>query len=86
MPSKSIKGQSPKRLESNRGPSFISVLRPFVSAWRRYMDLQSWALVVYAIIIVATGNLFTIAGLALLAAVAITILLYCLEKWLNKYE
>ena len=86
MPLKFRKEQAPDWFETNAGRSFLSVMRSIVSFWRGYIVLQSWALVVYAIIIVATGNLFTIAGLALAGAIAVVVVLYCLERWLKKYE
>jgi hypothetical protein len=85
MSSKSKKGsniQLPK-LRSRR--TFLSVIKVIVSTWRGYIELQSWALVAYAIIIVVTKNLFTIAGLALVGGIALTIILYYLDKSLKRY-
>jgi hypothetical protein len=76
---------SKSKMGTKSGRSFIPVIRLIVSIWRGYIDLQSWALVVYAIIIVATGNLFTIAGLVLAGGIVLTVLLYYLDKWLKKY-
>ena len=85
MSSKSKKGSNIRSPKLRSGQTFLSVIKLIVSIWRGYIELQSWALVAYAIIIVVTKNLFTIAGLALVGGIALTILLYYLDKLLKKY-
>ncbi len=85
MSPRSKPGSTNKSSESRSGRNVISMIKLIVSIWRGYIELQSWAIAAYAIIIVATGNLFTIAGLALVGGIALTILLYYLDKWLEKY-
>jgi hypothetical protein len=67
------------------GRPLVLVLRQLVSIWRRYIGLQSWALVVYAILLLATRNLLSIGGLVLAAATAFLVLLYYVDKWLAKF-
>ncbi len=62
----------------------VGAIRSAVAFWHGYAKLQSWALAVLAIIIILTGNLFTIAGLALAGAAALSIVLYYLDRWLNQ--
>ncbi len=85
MPSTTREEQIPKWFETSRGRSFLSVIRSIVSFWRGYIDLQSWALAVYAIIIVLDGKLFTSLGLVLVGAIALIVLLYFLDKWLANH-
>jgi hypothetical protein len=85
MPSKSGKAESLKWLESKAGRSFLTTLRSIVSFWRGYIDLHSWLLIFYLLVLVVSGNLFSIAGLVLALGAALYVILYFLEKWLSDH-
>ncbi len=86
MSSKSRNERPEKRHPSGSRPSWLPVVRTIISFWRGNIDLHSWALVVYALIIVLMGKLFTVLGLVLVGAMAVLVLVYYLDKWLQKYE
>lgn len=86
MSSTTRNGQSKNKPVSSERRSWLRAVHSIISWWRGYIELQSWALVVYAVIIVATGHLFSTAGLVLVGAAALIVVLYFVDKWLDKYE
>jgi hypothetical protein len=66
--------------------NLIAFIRSIVSIWRGYIELNSWAIVGYFLILLFTHLLFSIAGLILVLGVALYVLLYFLEKWLDRHQ
>lgn len=86
MMSSSNKESKSTGMEPSRSRSILGTLRTLVVMWRRYIDLQSWAIAAYAAILLLTGNLFSPAGLILAGGILLTVILYCLDRWLATRE
>jgi hypothetical protein len=78
--------QTPKWFQSYKGRSLLSAIRTIVSFWRGYIDLHSWVLVFYLVVLVVTRSVFTIAGLVFALGLALYAALFLLERWLRKHE
>lgn len=86
MSSNSKQPSSDKPSESKANRTAFSIIHYIVSVWRGYIYLHSLALVILLLIIIITKQIFTLNGLLLALGAALYILLYLLEKWLEKFE
>ncbi len=62
------------------GRSLLRLIRFVVSVWYGYVDLHSWAIVGYFLILLITKSLFTWFGLALVLIIMVYVLLRYLHK------
>jgi hypothetical protein len=86
MSSNSKKQSKNEPLILTRNNFFHSIIRYLVSGWRTYIGLMTWATVVVFVIFLFTGEIFTRNGLIFLIIISLPVLLYYLDKWLEKQD
>lgn len=86
MPSNLAKPHKDKTLRPLTHSSLLEIFRIIVRAGANLAMWHRFGMVIWFLLLIVTGELFSIYGLMLGLIFAFYILLYYLNKWLDKFD